>query len=61
MYHYTRATAPGGALGATGRSRQEAHLEEVVLVHHAAVGQVSDQPVGEGGLSSIGHAERKHK
>lgn len=34
------------------------HLEEVILVHHTAVGQVLDQPVGEGGFPSIGYAER---
>merc|ERR1719369_1550537 len=29
-------------------------LEEVILVNHAAVGQVLDEPVGEGGLPSVG-------
>lgn len=30
------------------------HLEEVILVDHTAIGQVFDEPVGEGGFSSIG-------
>lgn len=34
-----------------------AHLEEVILVYHTAVGQVLDQAVGEGGFPSIGYAE----
>lgn len=34
----------------------ETHLEEVILVHDAAVGQVLDQPVGQGGFPSIGYS-----
>lgn len=33
-----------------------AHLEEVILMDNAAVGQVLDESVGEGGFPSIGHA-----
>lgn len=36
----------------------QTHLEEVILVDHAAVGQVLDEPVGEGGFPSIGDAAR---
>lgn len=31
------------------------HLEEVILMDHAAVGQRLDEPVGEGGFPSIGY------
>lgn len=33
-----------------------AHLEKVILMYHAAVGQVLDESVGEGGFPSIGYA-----
>lgn len=36
-----------------------AHLEEVVLVDDAAVGQRLDDPVGQRGFASVGDAERK--
>lgn len=32
-----------------------AHLEEVILMYHATVGQVLDQSVGEGGFPSVGY------
>lgn len=31
-----------------------AHLEEVILVHHAAVGQGPHQPAGQRGLAAVG-------
>lgn len=36
-----------------------AHLEEVILMDHTTVGQVLDQPVGEGGFASVGYAAWK--
>lgn len=35
----------------------EAHLEEVILMDHAAVGQVLDQLVGQGGFPSVCNSE----
>lgn len=32
------------------------HLEEVILVDHAAVGQRAEEPVGQCGLATVGHA-----
>lgn len=37
------------------------HLEKVVLMHHATVGQGSDQPIGQCGFSTIGHAKERKK
>lgn len=33
---------------------EETHLEEVILMDHAAVGQRLDEPVGQGGFATIG-------
>lgn len=38
-----------------------AHPEEVILMDHAAVGQVLDQSVGEGGFPSIGDTAKKKR
>lgn len=44
--------------GASGRRR--AHLEEVVLVDDAAVGQRLDKPVGQRGFATVGDAETEN-
>lgn len=42
--------------------RRPPHLEEVILVHHAAVGQGLHQPASQGGLAAVGHpAARRHR
>lgn len=38
-----------------------AHLEEVILVHDAAVGQRLDDPVGQRGFAPVGDAGAKKK
>lgn len=38
-----------------------AHLEEVILVDHTAVGKTSDQSVGEGGFPSVGNSVWKNE
>lgn len=38
-----------------------AHLEEVILMYHATVGQVLDQSVGEGGFPSVGYTTGEEK
>lgn len=52
-----RAETRGGhprALPRPAGTGGPAHLEEVILVHHAAVGQGPHQPPGQGGLAAVG-------
>lgn len=56
-----RASSAGGSPRGSPRALPRpagaggpAHLEEVVLVHHAAVGQGPHQPAGQGGLAAVG-------
>lgn len=53
-YTWERRRVPG----ASGRRR--AHLEEVVLVDDAAVGQRLDKPVGQRGFATVGDAETEN-
>lgn len=44
-----------GELNPKCKDMHVAHLEEVILMYHATVGQVLDQSVGEGGFPSVGY------
>lgn len=61
MFYYAAAmtTATGQtmmfSIRKTLRRKSSSYLEEVVLVHHAAVRERLQQLVGEGGLPTVGH------